>query len=213
MKLENFRRNWWRTSGEVWKEIFELLLLGKIVRRIFHQNSSANFTIKLTRFWVVAGPTYSWFFQKTSTSAKLRGGAPERGKNRGPLNRGVSNGGVSQSGLVLPFLSFLGLSRFFRDFPDLSGDSSGIFPICPFPLPRPINSAYEEQSRKGPATQSGPFPKKVGNPPVWNSPGLASPKRRRPVAIFRNARLFIILFVRNFRRVCSQFWLSVRNSV
>ena len=25
--------------------------------------------------------------------------------------------------------------------------------------------------------------------------------------------LFIILFVRNFRRVCSQFWLSVRNSV
>ena len=30
---------------------------------------------------------------------------------------------------------------------------------------------------------------------------------------FRNARLFIILFVRNFWRVCSQFWLSVRNSV
>ena len=31
--------------------------------------------------------------------------------------------------------------------------------------------------------------------------------------IFRNARLFIILFVRNFWRVYSQFWLSVRNSV
>ena len=29
----------------------------------------------------------------------------------------------------------------------------------------------------------------------------------------RNARLFIILFVRNFWRVCAQFWLSVRNSV
>ena len=42
----SFRRNWWRTSGEVWKEIFELLLLGKIVRSIFHQNSTANFTIK-----------------------------------------------------------------------------------------------------------------------------------------------------------------------
>ena len=28
-----------------------------------------------------------------------------------------------------------------------------------------------------------------------------------------DARLFIILFVRNFWRVCSQFWLSVRNSV
>ena len=34
------------TSGEVWKEILELLLLGKIVRSIFHQNSTANFTIE-----------------------------------------------------------------------------------------------------------------------------------------------------------------------
>ena len=45
--------------------------------------------------------------------------------------------------------SFFVLFCPFRDFPDLSGDSSGIFPICPFPLSRPINSAYEEQSRKG----------------------------------------------------------------
>ena len=45
--FRSFRRNWWRTSGEVWKEIFELLLLGKIVRSIFHQNSTANFTIRL----------------------------------------------------------------------------------------------------------------------------------------------------------------------
>ena len=29
----------------------------------------------------------------------------------------------------------------------------------------------------------------------------------------QNARLFMILFVRNFRRVCSQFWPSVRHSV
>ena len=41
----SFRRNWWRTSGEVWKEIFELLLLGKIVKSIFHQNSTAIFTL------------------------------------------------------------------------------------------------------------------------------------------------------------------------
>ena len=34
--------------------------------------------------------------------------------------------------------------------------------------------------------------------------------RRRRI---RNVRLFIILFVRNFWRVCSQFWLSVPNSV
>ena len=69
---------------------------------------------------------------------------------QGPLNGGVSNGGVSRSGLVLPFLSFLGLSRFFWDLPDLLGNGPGIFPICPFPLSRPINSTYKEQSRKGP---------------------------------------------------------------
>ena len=31
--------------------------------------------------------------------------------------------------------------------------------------------------------------------------------------LLRNAHLFIILFVRNFWRVCSRFWLGVRNSV
>ena len=34
-----------------------------------------------------------------------------------------------------------------------------------------------------------------------------------PVTSLRNARLFGILFVRNFWAICSQFWLSVRNSV
>ena len=83
-----------------------------------------------------------------------------RSNYQGPLNGGVSNGGVSRSGLVLPFFSFwsffvlfcrfLSLSRFFWDFPDLLGDGPGIFPICPFPLSRPFQSTYEEQSRKGP---------------------------------------------------------------
>ena len=54
---EVFRRNWWRTSGEVWKEIFELLLLGKsseaFSTKTPPQISPSNFT---TRFWVVAGP-------------------------------------------------------------------------------------------------------------------------------------------------------------
>ena len=36
---------------------------------------------------------------------------------------------------------------------------------------------------------------------------------RSAECLFRNARLFTILFLRNFWRVCSQFWLSVRNSV
>ena len=90
---------------------------------------------------------------------------------QGPLNGGVSNGGVSRSGLVLPFLSFLGLSRIFWDFPDLLGDGPGIFPISPFPLSRPIQSTYEEQSRKGPRHNLDLSRKKsetpgFGNPPV-----------------------------------------------
>ena len=40
---------------------------------------------------------------------------------------------------------------------------------------------------------------------------FATKVRVNAVLLFRNARLFIILFVRNFRRVCSPFWLSVRN--
>ena len=85
--------------------------------------------------------------------------------------RGCFKRGVSRSGLVLPFLSLLGLSRLFWDFPDLSGDSSGIFPICPFPLSWPINSAYEEQSRKGLRHNLDLSRKKwetprFGNPPV-----------------------------------------------
>ena len=39
-------------------------------------------------------------------------------------NGWVSNGGVSRSGLVLPFLSFLGTFPIFRDFPDLLGLAS-----------------------------------------------------------------------------------------
>ena len=87
--------------------------------------------------------------QVSSTVSKVLG-------DQGPLNVGVSNGVASRSGLVLPFcsfLSFLGLSRFFRDF-------SGIFPICSgmvrgfsrfvLLLSRPFKSTYEEQSRKGP---------------------------------------------------------------
>ena len=57
--------------------------------------------------------------------------------SQGPLNGGVSNGGVSRSGPVLPFLSFFvlfGTFPIFGDFPDLLGDSPGIFPKDPFVL-------------------------------------------------------------------------------
>ena len=102
-------------------------------------------------------------------------------KVQGPLNGGVSNGGVSRSRLVLPSSSFLSLfwtfPIFFRDFPDVLGDGPGIFPIRLFSLSQPTKSTYEETVPKGSATQSGPSPKKVGNPPVWKPPGLASLKK------------------------------------
>ena len=58
-------------------------------------------------------------------------------------------------------------------FPDLLGDGPGIFPICPFPLSRPIKSTYAEQSRKGPRHNLDPSRKKwetprFGNPPVFS---------------------------------------------
>ena len=65
---------------------------------------------------------------------KSRSSGKKRAQSQGPLNGGVSNGGASQSGLFCPFLSFLGLSRFFGDFPDLLGDGLGNFPICSFCL-------------------------------------------------------------------------------
>ena len=67
------------------------------------------------------------------------------------------------------------------------GTFPGIFPICSG-MVRGFSrlvlflslSAYYQHLRgtvpKGSATQSGPFPKKVGNPPVWKHPGLASLK-------------------------------------
>ena len=69
---------------------------------------------------------------------------------QGPVD-GVSNGGgFPDLDLSFFFLSFLGLSRSFRDFPDLSGDCPGVFLIYPFSLSRPINSMYEEKTQKGP---------------------------------------------------------------
>ena len=90
---------------------------------------------------------------------------------QGPLNGGVSNGGgVPDLDLSFLLCPFLGLSRFFWDFPDLLGDGPGIFPICPFPLSRPIKSTYGEQSRKGPRHNQDLSRKK------WKHPGLETPR-------------------------------------
>ena len=76
------------------------------------------------------------------------------------------------------FFVFLGLSRFFRDFPDLSGDGPGIFPIRPFSLSRPIKSTYEEQSRKGPRHNLD-LTRKKWETPRFGTPGLASQRPGR----------------------------------
>ena len=76
---------------------------------------------------------------------------------------------LGSSFLFCPLLSFLGLSRFFRDFPDLLGDGPGIFPIRPVSLSRPIKSTYEEQSRKGPRHNLDLSRRK------WETPGFGNP--------------------------------------
>ena len=70
----------------------------------------------------------------------------------------------------LVFFVLLGFSRFFWDFPICSGGGPGIFPICPFPLSGPINSTYEEQSRKGPRHNLDLSRKR------WEHPGLETPR-------------------------------------
>ena len=87
-------------------------------------------------------------------------------------------GGFPDLDLSFLFCPFLSFWDFPGDFPDLLGDGPGIFPICPFPLSRPIKSTYEEQSRKGPRHNLDLPRKKVGNPLVWKPPGLASTKIR-----------------------------------
>ena len=102
-------------------------------------------------------------FPQCSLSLPVRFGF-SRAAKQGGFKRGVFPIWTCPSFFVL-FCPFWYFPDFFRDFLDLCGDSPGIFPIGPFPLSRPINST---------ATQSGPFPKKVGNPAVWKPPGLAS---------------------------------------
>ena len=87
---------------------------------------------------------------------------------------GVQTGGfpdLDLSFLFCPLLVLFGTFPILWDFSDLLEDGPRIFQICPFPLSRPIKSAYEEQSRKGPRHNLDLSRKKSGNPPVWKPPG------------------------------------------
>ena len=89
--------------------------------------------------------------------------------------RGVSNGGVSRSGLVLPFLCFLGLSRFFPGFSRFargwSGDfpDSSLFSLFPPGLLRSPTRNSPERVRDTIWT----FPEKSGKPPGLEPPRLS----------------------------------------
>ena len=87
-------------------------------------------------------------------------------------SRAARRGGFKRGGFpIWTCPSFFVLFSPFWDFPDFSGIFpiwwSGIFPICPFPLSRPIKSTYEEQSRKDPRDTIWTFPEKshCGKPP------------------------------------------------
>ena len=210
--------------------------------RVFYRLTKQNFsTIKfaLSNFIVVAFPKKTSDFGRFSFLSP-RSPPPSKAKFLFLLSSRslLQTGGLPDldlSFLFCPFSSFLGLSGFFRDFPDLSGDSSGIFPICPFltkgrhtqktthpnknslhrqfaqtisgqfvqtvhPFPFKISRKQTKEFAQtvcanslclggcffgwvafpsfswvptGSATQSGPFPKKVGNTGL-ETPGLAS---------------------------------------
>ena len=99
----------------------------------------------------------------------------------GPSNQGPLNGGGFQTGAFpdldlcfrfCPFLSFLGLSRFFRD---CSGMVRGFSRFVPF-LFLGLLRAPARNSPERVRDTIWTFPEKVGNPPVWKHPGLASLK-------------------------------------
>ena len=85
-------------------------------------------------------------------------------QNQGPLNGGFPD--LDLSFLFYPLLSFLGLSRFFWDLPDLLGDS----PDLSFASFSAYKSTYEEQSRKGPRHNLDLSRKK------WETPRFSFPQ-------------------------------------
>ena len=88
---------------------------------------------------------------------------------RDPLSQGPPNGGGFQTGGV-PFLSFLGTSRFFsRIFPICSGMVRGFPRFVPFLFLGLFKSTYEEQSRKGPRHNLDLCRKK------WETPRFGNP--------------------------------------
>ena len=112
---------------------------------------------------------------------------------------GFQTGGLPDLDLSVffcPFESFLVLSRFFRDFPDLLGDGPGIFPIRPFALSRPIQSTYEEQSRKGPRHNLDLSWKKWETPPGLETPRFSFSQYHAPQKHYLPDKMLPELFLK-----------------
>ena len=95
--------------------------------------------------------------------------------------KGRLTGGFQTGGLPDLDLSFL-FCPFFCPFWDFPG-FSGIFPICSGMVrgfsrfvPFLFLSLLRALTRNSPENTIWTFPEKMGNPPVWNPPGLASLK-------------------------------------
>ena len=118
-----------------------------------------------------------------------------RAAKRGSFKRGCFPI-LDLSFLFCPFLSFLGLSRFFPDFPDLSGDSSGIFLICPFPVSLGLLTAPTRNSPERVRDTIWTFPEKCGKPAGLETPRFSFSQNTVsgntlanlfPLTAFRNA--------------------------
>ena len=108
------------------------------------------------------------------------GNTVRQGYFKGPLNGGgFKRGGfpdLDLSLLLCPFCPFWDFPDFCGIFPVCSGMVRGFSRLVLFLFLGLLRAPYKEQSPKGSATRSGPFPKKVGNTRVWKPPGLASLK-------------------------------------
>ena len=93
---------------------------------------------------------------------------------QGPLNRGVSNGGGFPIWTCPSFFVLFGTFPIFPISLICSEMVRGFSPFVPF-LFLGLLTAPTRNSPEGVRDTIWTFPEKVGNPPVWKPPGLASP--------------------------------------
>ena len=91
-------------------------------------------------------------------------------------------------GLSFLFCPFLSFWDFPGDFPDLLGYSPGIFPICPFPLSRPLLSAPTRNSLERVRDTIWTCPEKSGKHPGLETPPFSFSQERKSKKIDERPR-------------------------